>query len=208
MKTNCQKIVAVVVIAVCGVFADYALGQQSTRVQTPRIIHYNGDMAHLLAAMSETYDTTIGLEADPQQPRSPAAVELQNPSLADVMNAIVKSVPRYQWREKGNVVEVSPVAGGSSLLDTNIATFQVTDADAKDAINQLLMLPEVQANIRSMNLAWMEVSTERRGKKFSMSLENVSMREALNMIAKESGTRFWIFRRVNRQFFTISNSPE
>jgi hypothetical protein len=208
MKTNCQKIVAVVVLTTCGVSAEHTLGQQSTRVQTPRIIHYNGDMANLLAAMSETYDTTIGLEADPQQSRSPARVELQDPSLEDVMNAIVKSVPRYQWRDKGDVIEVFPVAGGSSLLDTNIAKFQVSDADAKDSINQLLMLPEVQANMRSMNLGWMESRTQRRGKKFSVSLENVSMREALNMIAKGSGTRFWVFRRVSGQFFTISNSPE
>jgi len=209
MKIGSKKIVAIIVVTICGAFATHAQGQQSaTRVQIPRIIRYNGDMANLLAALAETYDSTIGVEADPQQPRSQAQIDVQDATLADAMNAIVKSVPRYQWRESGEFIEVVPLVGGSSLLDTNIAKFQVSDADVKEAIDQLLMLPEVQANIKSMNLERKAPRIEQRGKKFSVSLENVSMREALNRVAKESGTRFWIFRRENNRFFTINNSPD
>src|SRR5262245_36917472 len=145
MKNVCDRIFAVVGLAICCAFAADVLGQSTPRrAQVLRVVQFNGDMAHLLSALAEGYGSTIGVETDPQQPRSAARVDVQDATLVDVLNAVVASVPRYQWRQNGESIEVVPVSGGTSLLDTNISKFQVTAADATDATNQLLMLPEVQ----------------------------------------------------------------
>ena len=84
------------------------------------------------------------------------------------------------------------------------------DVEERAAINQLINLPEVQAVIRAMRMTHRDLgdpSTGRKGQKFSISLQGVTMREALNRVAKESGARFWIFRRDRNGIFSISNSP-
>jgi hypothetical protein len=135
---------------------------------------------------------------------------LRDPTLTDVLNAIVQSAPRYHWRETGGFIEVSPLERSCPLLDTMISRLQVADADERETIDQLLKLPEVQASMRAMSLNRQdlgEASAERKGEKFSISLENVTLRQALNSIAKESGKRIWIFRTDRSGFFSVSTSP-
>jgi hypothetical protein len=49
-------------------------------------------------------------------------------------------------------------------------------------------------------------STENKGKRFSVSLEAVTLRQALHKMAKDSGVRFWIFRSYGDGSFSIGNS--
>ena len=209
-----RKGIAAIVFAVifCGTFVSRSVAQQTSaaRRQLPAIIDYNGDMTYLVAQMPNVYGVTIGLEVDPQQPYSRAEFYLRDPTLADVLNAIAKSAPRYHWRESDEFIEILPLAGSSPLLDTVISNFRVDDVDGRGAITQLVKLPEVQASMGAMRLNRRDprdASTEENGKKFSLSLESVTLRQALNRIAKESGTRFWILRRDSNGFISISNSP-
>jgi hypothetical protein len=89
-----------------------------------------------------------------------------------------------------------------------ISRFGTSDVDEVGAFNQLLNLPELQANMRAMSLkgrALGDTSTE-KAEKFSVNLESVTFRQALHKIAKGSGGRFWIFRNNRDGFFSISNS--
>lgn len=212
MITGFKKITAaVVLLTICGVSISPAMAQQtaSPRIKPPAVINYEGDMASLLARLPEIYGVTIGLEVDAQEPQSRAGLYLRDPTLPDVLNAIVKSAPRYQWRETDGFIEVFPVAGSSPLLGTIISSFWTRDVDEAGAINQLLNAPETQANMRAMSLNHRAVggtSTEKKGEKISVNLEGVTLRKVLHQIAKNSGGRFWIFRNYSDGFFSISSS--
>jgi hypothetical protein len=205
----------VVLLTICSISISPTIAQQTSasRIQLPAVIQYDGEMASILAHLPEIYGVTIGLEVDAQEPQSQVEFYLRDPTLSDVLNAIVKSAPRYQWRESDGFIEVFPVAGSSPLLDTMISSFRCSDVDEAGAINQLLKLPEMQANMRTMSLhgrAQGGTSTEKKGEKaekFSVNLEGVTLRQALHKIAKDSGGRFWIFRNYSDGFFAISNWP-
>jgi hemoglobin-like flavoprotein len=207
-------------LATCCASASFAVAQQQQQQQQPApvvnilaAIKYNGDMAALLDRMAEAYGTTIGLEVDPEQPKSIVKLELREATLQDVLNAIVQSEPRYQWRENDGFIDVFPVKGSSPLLETKISSFRVNDVDQTEAINQLMNSSEVLVGMNEMNLSrrdFSRASVRGKGEKFSMSLEGVTLRRALHKIAKESGGRFWISRRYGNkaegQFFSVSDS--
>jgi hypothetical protein len=198
-------------LTICAACVPYSFGQQSPAARRQlRVIKYNGDMAMMLSHAAEAYETTIGLEVDPQQPRSMLFLDLLDATLTDVLNAMVQYVPRYRWREDQGFIEFSPLEGNSPLLDVVINRFNVVDVNDREAIAQLLKLPEMEASTKAMNLNRQDraaSATEDRSGKFSVSLENVTLRQALNHIAKKSGKRFWMFRRDRNGSFSIATSP-
>ncbi len=147
-----------------------------------RMIHYHGDMAGLVT------------------------IDLRDATLRDILNGIVESEPRYQWRESDGYIEVLPTSGSSILLDTPVASFQVKDVRRGEAIDQLMTLPEVQALTISINLKLRPAGPWPRwakDEKFSLSLNKVTLRQALQRIMKESGVKFWMFRTYDDGSFSI-----
>jgi hypothetical protein len=214
MTSNPTRIAALIIfLTIYGAAPVGRVMSQQTSAskdQPLRVVQYDGDMAHLLANLTDTFGVTIGFEVDPKQPQPRVSFYVRDATLSDVLNAIVKSAPAYDWRERDGSIEVLPVRASSPLLDTRIDNFQVSEVDQIEAVNRLLKLPEVQANLRAMGLNQKEtgsVSTETKVEKFSINLDGVTMRQALSRIANESGGRFWIFRPLGGGFFSISNSP-
>jgi hypothetical protein len=165
-------------------------------------IRYNGDMAGLLAKLAQEFEVNIGLELYPWQPTIPVKVELSDPTLADVLNAVVGSAPGYRWRETEGAFEVSPESGGCPLLDTRIEEFQVSGVTQAEAVEQLMNLPEVQAGMSALSLRYQSRDSrpaKQAGEKFSMSVKGVSLRQVLHQIAGSSGGRFWGFGRHGGQ---------
>lgn len=197
---------AVVVLGICAVVMSDVMAQQQTP-RTLRVINYQGDMTLLLAAVSDSYGVTVGLELDTQPPRQ-VGVSLLDATLTDVMNAFVQSTKTYQWRQTGRFVDVWPLAGSNPLLETRITSFNVKDLSTSEAFDQLLNLPEVQANMTALNLK-SRAPDASRGKlsssRFSVDLEGVTLRDALNKIAQESGIEIWVFRNYPNGFFSISS---
>ena len=212
MSINRITIATIGFVMLWGMCVSSVIGQQGperTIKQNPAVIQYNGDMANLLSHLPNVYERTIGLEVDPRQPRSTVGFYLEKPSLADVLNAITKSAPIYRWSEKGEFIEVAPVAGSSPLLETPIRSFRVDYADETEAIVQLMNLPEVQAGMNAMRLRYRDPlsappdSTTGAGKKMSFTLQNVTLRQVLNKIANENGSRFWVMQRNGAGLFSI-----
>ncbi|HEY5883783.1 MAG TPA: hypothetical protein VIT88_03810 [Pyrinomonadaceae bacterium] len=199
-------------LVLLGISLASTMGQQvqDEARQHPAVIQYKGDMANILAVVATRYDRTIGLEVDPRQSRTTVDFYLKEPTLSDVMNAITKSSVIYRWSDGAESIEVIPLGGGSPLLDTHITSFRVDYADEGEAIVQLVNLPEVQASMNAMRLQFRErvngLATN-SGKKMSFTLKNVTVRQVLNRIANESGTRFWMMHRNGAGFISISTEP-
>jgi hypothetical protein len=178
------------------------------KIESLRVIKYDGNLAYLLPHLAEGFGVTIGFETEPKHPNPRVSLNLLDASLADVLDAIVKAAPTYRWHERNGYIEVLPVGATSPLLDTMIRAFRVSDVDQSEAVSRLLSQADVQANLRAMGLTRKVTggaSIQPTSKKFSMSLDGVTMREALARIANESGGRFWIFQTLGDGFISISN---
>lgn len=206
MIISVKLIAAAVVLGICGVPMPGLMAQQATP-PTLRVIRYEGDMTMLLASLPNTYGVTVGLELDTQRYHH-VGVSLMDATVTDVMKAIVQSSKKYQWRQTDGFIEVWPLDGSNPLLETRISSFNVKDVSAADAFDQLLNLPEVQANMTTLNLkrrAPDASSGKLSSSRLSVKLEGVSLREALNKIAQESRIENWVFRNYPNGFFSISS---
>ena len=148
-----RTIAVIAFIIICGSSASKAIGQQTAvaRTETPAVIKYDGDMAAMLAHLPRIYRTTIGLEVDPRKSRSQVKFNLRDPTLPDVLNAIVESAGQYQWRDNKGFIEVLPLEGSSPLLDAMINNYRVSDVDGPEAIKQLMSLPEVHGSMSALS---------------------------------------------------------
>ena len=187
---------ATIVIIVCA-GAALAAGQKP-RPEQLRVVEMSGvEMGALLATLALDCSVTIGFEADPNRPRSPIELHLRDVNCRQVIEGTVKAEPRYQLRESKWFMEVLPAKAGLSFLDTPIGSFQLNDVTRELAVNRVFGLPAVQAQALAMNL---KVRTplppaEGRNEKLSFDFSGMTLRQALNRIAEDSGAKFWSARK-------------
>lgn len=166
-------------------------------------IRYDGDVSGLLSKLAPEFNVNVGLEVYPWRPAVQVKLELSNPTLADVLDAVVRSAPGYRWREAEGGFEVSPEGGGSPLLDTRVEDFEVSGVTQAEAVDRLMNLPEVRAGMSALNLRYEARDSTRPARqgveKFSLSVKGASLRHVLHRIAERSGGRFWSFGRHGRQ---------
>jgi len=205
MIISLRLIAAAVVLGICAVSMSGVMAQQAP-VSSLRVIRYQGDFTMALAGIPTAYGMTVGLELDTQRYQT-ISLSLDDATLTDAMNAIVQSSKKYQWRQSGGFIDVWPLAGGNPLLETRINSFNVKDLSVSEALDQLLNLPEVQQNMADLHLKRRAPDAREKlsSSKFSINLEVVSLREALDKIAQESHLAIWIFRNYPNGFFSISS---
>lgn len=195
------------IVAIACAWTSVSMGQRKpTPTSALRVVQMDGiDLEAFLATLAADYQTTIGLEVDPEKPQSQIKLELRDVNFHQILDGIVNAEPKYRWRENDGSIGVSPVNGGSSLLDATIQSFQVRDVSRLAAIGHLLSLPEVQAIAASMNLKRRPpIGISEQTEKLSFDLRGVTLRQALNRIAADSGARFWTFRRYPDGTFEIA----
>ena len=129
------------------------------------------------------------------------------PTLRDVLDSIVAVNPQYQWSIDRGVVNLIPSNKGPVLLDLRIAELNVKSAKTVDEILvRLFALPVMREEITRLNLSQVsgEIGMRSLGRPGSNQEEesaglmlyekNVTLREALNAIAREQGSAVWSYR--------------
>lgn len=184
-----------------------ASGQPAqSKSEIVRTVEFNSvDMGAALAAFAADYDVAIGLEADPEKPRSQISVHLRSVNFHQMLDGIVQAEPRYGWREDNGNIDVFPLSRSFDLLDARVQSLQLKDVNRALAVNRLFGLPEVQALILSKNLKPLLPNPSDRSKdeKLSFDLHDVTLRQALNQIAHQSGSNFWVLRCYPNGTFEI-----
>jgi hypothetical protein len=199
---------AIVFFIFCVVSAPQVGGQETpaTSPQTLRVVMYNGDMAALLGHLANDYRTPIGFELAARQQGVAVNIDLRDVTFPQILDGIIKSAPGYQWRERDSSIEVLPVEAANPFLDTMVSNFRVRDVDQGMAISQLLYQPEIRNAMKAMGLKRRDPIVLPSEKRFTLTLSGLTMRQALNRIAKESGVWYWIFRSSSDGSFSISNA--
>lgn len=171
--------------------------------QVPRVVVFDGDMTALLHHLADAYNVNLGFEADPRLPKPRINLQVRDATFREVLDAIIRLKPNYQWRESDGFFDLYPAAGGSPLLDIIVGDFEVKNAGWDEASSILLNLPEVRDGMTAMRLGRREAASEQEGGRgaalFSLRLENVPLRRALHEITSKSGSHFWALATVGGQ---------
>ena len=187
-----------------------AAGEQQKRnkSETLSTVSFNNiDMAAALASFAADYDVAIGFETDPEKPQSQITLNLHGVNFSQILDGIVQAEPRYRWRENNGNINIVPINGGAGLLDSRIQSFQLKDVNRVLAANRLFGLPEIQTLLLSKGLRSRPpapLSDRLKDEKLSFDLQSVTLREALNQIAHDSGANFWVFRSYPDHTFAVN----
>jgi hypothetical protein len=116
--------------------------------------------------------------------------------LRETLDSIVVADPRYRWELVDGVINVLPVAGEPAFLTTRIGELEVRNATSANwPLGKLQALPEVKRAMRDLGLRWgvtLFVSGQPpHPADFSVRCKDVTLREALNAIARAQGIAVW-----------------
>ena len=122
-------------------------------------------------------------------------------TLRGVLDAVVSAEPEYSWNVDEQVINFVPRDNEPLFLRSMVSRLEVREAEPNEALYQLLALPEVDKVVRvELGLhtvtggpyAFTMDGRKHERKKVSLSLTNVTVREALNAIARAHGSAVWI----------------
>jgi hypothetical protein len=127
------------------------------------------------------------------------------PTLEDALHSVIRSNPRYEWTIVKGVVNVRPVNGELSLLSVNMRNVEIKKAYSLDLVaSELLSVAEVRRRMTELNFTPGYVrlgmndlprSTDTRMKEPpAYQFRNVTLREALDSVARRHGTAVWEYR--------------
>ena len=138
---------------------------------------------------------TLGCEREPaiQKPQPSGS------SLRDVLNELVKTDPQYRWIVEDRVINALPVAGDPPLLQTHITEFRIDNAiSASSAMYELMATREVRDAMTKLGFEEPLIAgvfhphPETLG--HPVHCKNVTLREALNEIARTFGNAVWYYK--------------
>jgi len=127
-------------------------------------------------------------------------------TLRSLLDAAVAAEPEYTWSVDNGAVNLVPRYREPLFLETAIPKLEISDAGTtNEALNELLAIPEVSKQ------ASLELGIRTFGgggpygygpegaakSKISLSLTNVTVRQALNAIARARGDAIWLL--VNQE---------
>ncbi len=123
-------------------------------------------------------------------------------TLRDVLDSLVATDPEYRWRVVGGVINLTPIAYETPLLDTQIAEFKVEKETVVEALDKLLSAPEVKSRAATLGLTRCQSilvglsGSQWSEDRFSLSREGATLRENLNAIVHAQGHAVWCYREI------------
>jgi len=193
----------------CVLLFTYLVGTQSgTPTEPPlqrAVTDYQDGAAgfpFLLNNIAKRYEFPIGIELRPDALGIAASVQLKQGVVADVLEAVVRQMPGYKWDERSGVVNVMPADTQGSLLEVTIAHFQFEHRRLDRVPEAVVAVPEVKAWLdrngvtqrRVINLLGSPdaiAKAQEDQPQVSADLANVTLREALNRVVKNTPLHRW-----------------
>lgn len=134
-------------------------------------------------------------------PEKKIALHLPETTLQELLDALVKQDPRYDYQVRNGVINVFPKSQRdallSELLNTTVSHFSIPESTRQYRIkNNLMELPELEARMQQYGVHPLILangpSLKHAGSGFSMNVSNVTLREILNQLIQTSEVKFWV----------------
>lgn len=203
---------AAVVCAVllCLIHAGDATGQDSAAGLLDRPVSdfriEDGSVGWVLSNAARRFEVPVGFEGARDPDAGPqVSVDIRGGTLRDVLDAVVRQDPRYEWRVVDGVINVFPKAGRDELLVSLLATpvreFSIAEGTGRKVIQMRITdLPEIKAKLEAAHVTptYFVVSNldvNPVGAKFSLTMTDTTVRGLLNRIVRDSTAKFWVLRR-------------
>jgi len=129
----------------------------------------------------------------------------QGVTIHEAMDAFVTRNPGYQWQLDNDVINFLPRID-LPLLDTTIRSFELTTTTkvtAEAVLNELLSLPEVRQRASDLKIkpglaqggigVYDEHPESNTVKPIHISIRNLSLREAFNVVVHTYGHSMWVY---------------
>ncbi len=140
-----------------------------------------------------------------------------NPSVRGLLDAVVSADPDYSWRVNEGVVNLTPRYVKLQFLDTKVSKLDLKLKTPDESLNALLILPEVQNQakkelgsrvVQGSPYAFSTNGEGQQQKTISVMLNDTTVADALNKIARVYGTAVWVLvknecNRSGRNTFSI-----
>jgi hypothetical protein len=132
------------------------------------------------------------------------SIKPSNNSVRGVLEAVVATDPSYSWRLDDGAVNLTPRNTKLHFLETRVSRLELKEVKTPDeALNILMQLPEVQRQaknelgsrlVEGFAYAFSTNATgeSQREDTLSMELNNTTVAEALNAIAKAYRNAVWV----------------
>jgi hypothetical protein len=126
----------------------------------------------------------------------------QGATLRNVLDSAISSDPEYMWDVEGGVVNLLPRGGEPAFLKLRVRQFKAEEIGTpNEALDQLLATPEVKSGVQDPAMGVQVFrggigfygSDENGGRKFSVNVENATVRETLNAIVRAQGKAVWAY---------------
>lgn len=195
------------------VFAPLCFTQQSTDKLLKQTISgfesTDEPIDQILGRLAKSYNVPIGLEkiapkvAVSSEERR-ISVKIEKGTVQDVLDAVIRADPRYQWKEVAGVINVLPRKARNPILEIPVRSFQISNANWMDVRQAIQMTAEIKGGFERMGLKERSAITvvgsgNNNLPKFSLDLRDTTLRGILNEILKVKGYGFWVFSRYGNR---------
>jgi hypothetical protein len=121
--------------------------------------------------------------------------DLSSLQLEEKLNLITSSFPQYRWQNEQEAINLTLKSGYPALLQTRLSNYQIENApSANAALEVLLNLPEIKEASSQLGLkesfGFLGLSSPKK-RNITLSLNKVTVYEALNAIARAHGRAIW-----------------
>lgn len=169
------------------------------QVASVEIIQDNPQRA--LAILADEYHVPIAVEFPSNLPRKGAApvpcLKLEGVSVKDVLDAIVRCNPDYQWSNNDGIITITSTASTASkeILDTLIERIEIKNQRRAEIRKTIAELPEFRTKFYEAGYEIRYLprlgAAENNLSPISFSLSKVTLREALNYLIRNTYCKYW-----------------
>jgi hypothetical protein len=155
-------------------------------------------MSDAVRQVAQTFHVVVGFEEVITPPYDKlVTVNLSRTTVTDALNAIIRTDPRYEWRQVSDgAYRVFKKDAAGDLPDLVVKSFTVKDRSWQEISNLLDKMPEIatwlgdrHCSLGGAIIAGPDVSQE-DGKKISINANGKHFSEILDEIAEEAGMYF------------------
>lgn len=213
--------IAVPCSLVCSFFflagVPFPRGERTTTAELAQPVNEFKDSGHdfstTLSYLSQKYKLRMGIDLEAPLKRATIGVNVAHGTVRDALQAIVAQEPGYRWGVVDDVINVTAKQDRDSVLDVEVARFQVANVNTFGIHKAIVSLPELESwltqnGVRENSPTYVEIIVGKNGlglPRASLDLKRTTLRAILNSVVGSPGFRSWTVARwgPNGQYLSI-----